>query len=147
MDSRSTDTEKGIVTSVQDNNAIVELSIQDACASCGARMVCIPDNTGKRRLKADNPLNAQVGNRVSITEKSNFLLKISFLQYGIPFIGFITAIFSLYSLEISVILIPVELVYFCGGLMGLVLGALISRYIIGRIAEKGGSFFIISKIY
>ena len=82
MTSRSSDVEIGIVTALRDNDAIVELSIQESCESCGARMICVPDQSGKRRLRAANPLKAKIGSEVNITEKSNILLKVSFLQYG-----------------------------------------------------------------
>jgi len=138
--------EIGIVTAIQDNDAIIEFSLQESCESCGARMICVPDNTGKRRLRAANPLNAAVGNQVSITEKSNFLLLISFLQYGLPLIMFFLFILVLYVSKISLGSVPKELIWFSGGLAGLFLGALISRQFIERLSQKGGSFFEISEI-
>ena len=146
MTNRTSETENGVITSVENQDAIVELSIQEACQSCGARMVCVPDSAGKRQLKAANPLEARVGDRVAITEKSNFLLTVSFLQYGIPFLGFLTGIFSFYFIDLEAIPLPLELMWFIGGLIGLALGAFISRYYIEKLAEAGGSFFTISKI-
>ena len=146
MEARGSDSEKGIVTALQDNDAIVEFTLQEACESCGARMVCVPDNTGKRRLRASNPLNAGVGSYVSITEKSNFLLLISFLQYGLPLILFFLAIFTLYFADFSFGSVPKELVWFGGGLIGLLIGAIISRQFVERLSEKGSSFFEISQI-
>jgi len=146
MTSRSSEVERGVVTALQDNDAIVELSIQESCESCGARMVCIPDKTGKRRLRAANPMMAEVGSQVNITEKSNFLLKVSFLQYGIPFIGFLIGIFLLYNVNLSMIPVPQELVLFLGGIAGMMIAALISRFYIEKIAEGNSTFFEISKI-
>ena len=146
MTNRTSETENGVITSIINRDAIVELSIQEACQSCGARMVCVPDSSGKRQLKAANPLDARVGDRVAITEKSNFLLTVSFLQYGIPFLGFLTGIFTLYFLNLDSVPIPPELIWFTGGLIGLALGALISRYYIEKLAKADGSFFTISKI-
>lgn len=144
--SRSSEVEIGVVTALQDNDAIVELSIRESCESCGARMVCVPDQTGKRRLRAANPLKAGVGSHVTITEKSNFLLKISFLQYGIPFIGFLIGVFLLYATDLSAIPVPQELVIFLGGIAGMMIAALISRFFIEKLAEGSSTFFEISKI-
>jgi positive regulator of sigma E activity len=138
--------EKGIITALLDNDAIVEFSLQDSCESCGARMICVPDNTGKRRLRAANPQNARIGDEVSLTEKSNFLLLVSFLQYGLPLILFFLVILALYLAKVSLGPVPKELIWFLGGLAGLLVGALISRHFVERLAAKGGSFFEISEI-
>ena len=138
--------EKGIVTAIQDDDAIIEFSLQETCSSCGARMICVPDNTGKRRLRAANPLNAEIGNQVFITEKSNFLLLISFLQYGLPLILFFIFISIFYISKVSLWSMPPELIWFIGGLLGLFIGALISRHFVERLSQKGGSFFEITKI-
>jgi len=146
MTSRPSEVEVGVVTALQDNDAIVELSIQESCESCGARIVCVADQSGKRQLRASNPLKAGIGNQVNITEKSNFLLKVSFIQYGIPFLGFLIGIFLLYKTDFSAIPVPQELLMFLGGLAGMMIAALISRFLIEKIAETNSTFFVISKI-
>ena len=138
--------ETGVITRLQDGNAIVELNLQPACENCGARVVCVPDTAGKRALKVSNPLHAQVGSRVVIAESSDFLLKVSAIQYGIPFIGFLAGIFLFYFLKVTVPGVADELIYFCGGLAGLGLSALISRRIAQSLAESGRSFFTITKV-
>ncbi len=138
--------ETGVVTGVQGDEAIVTLNLQQACASCGARILCVPDNTGKRILRVANPLHANVGSRVAIAEQSGFLLKLSALQYGIPFIGFLTGIFLLYFTQVSVASIPPELIMFFGGLIGLFCGAVISRQLADKIAGSGETFFEIARI-
>lgn len=144
--SRPAEVEIGIVTAIRDNDAIVELSIEKSCESCGARLVCMPDQNGKRRLKAANPLKAEIGSKVTITEQGNFLLKVSFLQYGIPFLGFLVGIFLLYSSDFSVNKIPQELLIFLGGIAGMMISALISRLLTEKLAEGNSTFFEISKI-
>ena len=146
MDIKSSDLEKGIVTAIVDNDAIVEVSVQDSCESCGARMVCVPDNNGLRRLRATNPLNAHIGSQVAVTEKSNLLLALSFFQYGIPLVGFLVGIFIFSVLNPVILSLPKELILFIGGLLGLVISAYISHFFIERLAGKGGSFFTISAI-
>ena len=144
--SRSSEVEIGVVTALQDNDAIVELLIQESCESCGARIICVPDQSGKRRLRAENSILAEVGTQVNIREKSNFLLKVSFLQYGIPFLGFLSGIFLFYSFDFTINPLPQELIIFSGGIMFMLISALFSRLLIEKIAEGNSTFFVISKI-
>ena len=146
MTSRSSEVEVGVVTALHDNDAIVELSIQESCESCGAQMICVADQSGKRRLRAANPIRAEIGSQVNIIEKSNFLLKVSSLQYGIPLLGFMLGIFLLYTMDLSMIPVPEELVQFLGGIAGMMISALISRFFIAKLAEGNATFFEISKI-
>ena len=142
----SAEFETGVVTGVNDGFATVELNLQPACENCGAKVVCVPDQNGKRSLKVANPLHANVGSRVAISESSDFLLKVSMAQYGIPFTGFILGILILYLLNISIAGIAPELILFAGGLAGLGLSALISRLLTQRLAEGNRSFFTVTKI-
>jgi positive regulator of sigma E activity len=146
MHQRPEEFETGIVTGVQGEEALVQLNLQEACETCGARVLCVPDSAGKRVLRAANPLHAKVGMRVAVSEQSGFLLKLSMLQYGIPFIGFIAGIFLLYFMPVTVASLPPELILFGGGLAGLFLGALISRQLADKIAGSGSSFFEIARI-
>lgn len=138
--------ETGIVTDIQGEEALVQLNLQEACETCGARLLCVPDNSGKRILRVANPIHARVGSRVAISEQSGFLLKLSVLQYGIPFIGFLSGIFLLYFTGVTVAALPPELIMFSGGLVGLFLGAVISRRLAGKIAGSGETFFEIARI-
>jgi positive regulator of sigma E activity len=146
MTARSTEDELGVVTSLHENEAIIELSLQESCESCGARFICVPDSSGKRQLRVANPLNASIGNQVTISEKSNFLLKVSFLQYGIPFIGFLMFCFILNAFNLSIIPVARELIIFLGGLAGLFIFGYFSRRYIEKLAETDSTFFEISKI-
>ena len=138
--------EIGIVTALQGDDAIVEIMGQEICETCGARLVCRPDQSGKRTLRAANSLGAKIGNEVYITEKSNILLKMSFFQYGLPFLGFMAGIFLLYATDLSMIPLPKELLLFLGGIAGLVISAFISRYYVKKMAEGNAHFFEITKI-
>jgi positive regulator of sigma E activity len=146
MKIHSSEDEVGIVTGLQDNEAIVELSLQESCESCGAKFICVPDQSGKRQLRVSNSLNATIGNHVAISEKSNFLLKVSFLQYGIPFIGFLIASFLVNAMDLTAIPVQRELIIFLGGLGGLFMCGLIARLFIEKLAETDSTFFEISKI-
>ena len=138
--------ETGIVTDLQNGNAFVELNLQAACENCGAKVLCVPDQNGKRSLKVSNSLHAQIGERVAISESGDFLLKVSAIQYGIPFIGFLLGIFIFYFINLNIAGIPSELIYFIGGMIGLGLSAMISRRAAQNMAESNRSFFAITKI-
>jgi len=58
----------------------------------------------------------------------------------------LSGIFFLYFTDISISGIVRELMLFFGGLAGLMIGALISHYIIERLSERERSFFEIVKI-
>jgi len=146
LKNRSNEDEIGIVTAIRDSEAIIELSLQENCQSCGARFLCVPDQSGKRQLRVSNPLNAGIGNHVTIAEKSTFLLKVSFLQYGIPFLGFLLSIFLLNLFNFSMIPVRKEVILFIGGLGGLFIAGAIARLYIEKLAETDSTFFEISKI-
>jgi sigma-E factor negative regulatory protein RseC len=146
LNNQNRELDTGIVTSIQGTDALVTIDTQAACDSCNARIICVPDKAGKRILKAINPLNAKVGSRVVVSETSTFLLKLSFLQYGIPLIGFLMGIILCYILDISSDLIANELIWFAGGVVGLAIAAILARYFAERMVENKNAFFIISRI-
>ena len=138
--------ETGIITGIKGNDALIKLSLQPACESCGAKLLCVPDSNGNRILRAENPLHAKIGNRVAIAERGGFILKLSLLQYGIPFIGFLVGIFLIYVLRINFDHIPFELTMFISGLIGLFMSTLLSRKLAVKIAGSGETFFEITRI-
>jgi positive regulator of sigma E activity len=140
------DFETGVVIKLQGDTALVELNIKTACESCGARVICAPDGSGKKRLYVANPIHAKIGNIVAISETSGFLLKLSALQYGLPLIGFVTGIFTVYYSGINISGVPPEVTSFSAGLIGLLLASYISRGWAQRLADTGHSFFSIQKI-
>jgi positive regulator of sigma E activity len=146
MYSRHSENETGLVVALEGDQALVELAEQSACQSCGARILCVPDAKGKRRIKVSNPLRAQVGNRVEITEASQFLLKLSAMQFGIPLIGFLAGLYLIHLSGLSIDNIPSEVIAFSGGLLGLAAGALLSRYWAGRMANQEQHFLSIHRI-
>lgn len=140
------DFETGTVVGIEGKTAIVELSMQPACETCGARMVCTPDQNGKKSMKVINTIGAGIGSKVTIGESANFLLKMSALQYGLPFLGFMAGILMLYAADIRLANLPQELLFFIGGLIGLGGSAMISHKISKRMAGGDESFFRITNI-
>jgi positive regulator of sigma E activity len=138
--------EIGKVTAVEGNLAWVEITPQPACETCGAKLLCVADPSGKHIVKVNNSVRARVGQQVLVTEKSNFLLYLSVLQYGLPFSGFLAGILFINILGISFPLIPHEVSLFLGGLIGLAIGALLGHRQIIHLAKKGDTFFFITEI-
>jgi sigma-E factor negative regulatory protein RseC len=146
LNSQNNVLDTGIITSIQGNEALVTIDAQTTCESCGARVLCVPDQSGKRILKASNPLNAKIGTRVAVRDTSTFLLKLSFLQYGIPLLGFLIGIILCYITDVSLKIIAKELVMFGGGVIGLGIGAFVARYFAQRMAENNSAYFTIFRI-
>jgi sigma-E factor negative regulatory protein RseC len=144
--SKKHEDETGVITCFLGQEALVQFEMQAACKSCGAQVLCTPDQSGKRILKVANPLRAQVGSRVVISERGNFVFKMSFIQYGIPLIGFVLGIIIFNILEVEISKIAPELIMFLGGLIGLGLAALLARTLMHKLAQQGEALFTVSKI-
>jgi sigma-E factor negative regulatory protein RseC len=134
----------GIITKIDDNIATIIIDSTDDCKDCGIRFLCSPGSENQRSITLKNTIDAKVGDRGAITVASNILLKLSFLQYGLPLIGFLLGIIIVAQLNID--LQPVELYQFLSGLLGLGFAGLIAYLIIKGMAKKPGKFFKFKKI-
>lgn len=134
----------GIITQIDSNYAIITIEVTDSCKNCGIRFLCSPGSDKEKTITLENTIDAKVGDRIAISETSNILLKLSFLQYGLPLIGFLLGIIIATQLNIN--LQPVELYQFLRGLIGLGIAGVISYLIIKRMAKKPGKFFTFKKI-
>lgn len=135
----------GIVTNIDSNYATITIATTDSCKNCGIRFLCSPGSDKEKTIILENTINAEVGDRVAISEVSNILLKLSFLQYGLPLIGFLLGI--VFGIQIQIQWQPVELYQFLCGLLGLGLAGVISYLIIKRMAKKPNKFFIIKQMH
>lgn len=59
-------TDRGIVISVHNDLAQVEVGCSDACGHCAVRMLCTGTAVDKKLLQVKNPLHAGPGDRVAI---------------------------------------------------------------------------------
>ncbi len=143
----NSESEIGTVIEILGNEAVIELNPQPACESCGARLVCVPDGSGKRISKVENTINAKIGQNVKIFEKSNMILKLSFLQYVLPITGFISGVFLIHFLNLDYNFALSDLIKFIGGIIGLFLCAGISRVIVRHIAKTNQKLFEINFAY
>ena len=134
----------GIIAKIDGNYVTITIETTDSCKDCGIRFLCSPGFDKEKTITLENKIDAEVGDRVSITETSNILLKLSFLQYGLPLIGFLLGI--VFGTQTNVKLQPVEFYQFLFGLLGLGLAGLISYLIIKGMAKKPRKFFKFEKI-
>ncbi len=134
----------GIIAKIEGNYVTITIETTDSCKDCGIRFLCSPGSDKEKTITLGNTIDAKVGDRVSITETSNILLKLSFLQYGLPLIGFLLGI--VFGTQTNVKLQPVEFYQFLFGLLGLGLAGLISYLIIKGMAKKPSKFFKFEKI-
>lgn len=134
----------GIVSHIKGSYATIIIDTDDSCKTCGIRFLCSPGSDKDKIITLENTIDAKVGDRVTVSEASNILLKLSFLQYGLPLIGFLLGI--IIATQLTIDLQPVELYQFLCGLLGLGLSGLISYLIIKGMAKKPGKFFKIDKI-
>ena len=86
--------EVGIVTKVEDFNAIVVVEKKGTCDTCSIEGACESTAEGME-IEVLNPINAKVGQTVSIIIRPGTYIKGSMLLYGLPMILFIAgAIFG-----------------------------------------------------
>ena len=135
--------ETGIITEIIDSEVTVELNPNGACESCGARVVCSPNSNGKRIIKAENTIDARVGQKVKIDENSELTLKLTGFQYGIPLLGFVIGLFVSCFLNLRIEPLPIELIQFGYAMLGLIIFAAISKWYIKEFAKKHFYFFSI----
>ena len=119
--------EVGFVKSVFDDKAVVSLSQTDVCKSCNARLLCRPNSSGKREVTALNSVNAEPGQKVRIEESGHFLLKMSFMQFGLPLIFLLSGILIADGFKLAFFNTPPEVAMSVYGFLGLLIGAFISR--------------------
>ena len=134
----------GSIAQVESNFATIAIDSTDDCKNCGIRFLCSPGSDNQKIITLENTIDAEVGERVAITESSNILLKLSFLQYGLPLIGFLLGI--IIATQFTIVLQPIELYQFLCGLIGLGLAGIISFIIIKRMAKKPGNYFKFEKL-
>jgi sigma-E factor negative regulatory protein RseC len=119
--------EIGRVTEIKEDTAYVEFMSGEACNRCGARIICSPGASGKRSVAAKNIAGAHVGDSVGVEQPEMALIKMSFMQYGIPMLGFILATVAADQSGYVFGSFPRELFLFLSGFLGLLLGGVVAR--------------------
>jgi positive regulator of sigma E activity len=138
--------ERGRVTELRGDRAIVRLIQPESCDECSLKVFCRPGADGSKEVLAENTIEAKVGQTVGITEKGYLLLKLSIMQFGVPLLGLLIGVFGVYSLDLSSLAIPEEILQFLGGVFGLAVGGGITWIWSKHLARKTSCVFIISSI-
>lgn len=138
--------EIGVVESITDDKAVINLSQSDICKSCHARLLCRPDSSGKRQITALNRLDAQPGQKVTIEESGNLLLIISMMQFGLPLFLLLVGIFIADGFKLSFFETPPEIAMSVCGLIGLLAGGAIARIWAVQKANSATTVFEITTI-
>lgn len=134
----------GIISNINSSFATVIIETEDSCKTCGIRFLCSPGSDKQKTITLENTIGVKVGDRVTVSEASNILLKLSLLQYGLPLIGFLLGIIIATILNIQ--WHPVELYQFICGLLGLGVAGLISYSIIKQMAKTPEKLFRIDRV-
>jgi len=115
-------TEKAIVVAIKNNETWIETQRQSACGQCSANKGCGTSVLSKvlgnklSKMKAINPIHAQVGDEVTVGLNESSLLKGAFMTYLLPllflfifalFAQFISATFSVENAELVTIIFAI----------------------------------------
>lgn len=117
--------EEGIVVALEGEYALVVSQRKAGCGSCHAEASCntLSGGLGKKatEIRAHNPLNAEVGERVVLEMTESHLLWASFLVYGVPIVALVLGGVLCRSLALSLGIGDSDSVGALGGLAALVI--------------------------
>ena len=89
--------ETGIVDKTEGDYVLVTLEEHEACQHCHAKVICKPSESGLREVKLKNTLEAQKGDKVILESSDKEHIKLTFMQYGIPLLGFFLGLLLSYK--------------------------------------------------
>ncbi|MBF0401461.1 MAG: SoxR reducing system RseC family protein [Magnetococcales bacterium] len=116
--------EEGVVVAVEGDYALVVSQRKSGCGSCQGEASCstLSGGLGNKaaRIRARNPLHAEVGERVVLEMTEAHLLRASFLVYGLPVIALVLGGLLSRSLALSLGVGDSESAGALGGLLALV---------------------------
>ncbi|HOG76494.1 MAG TPA: SoxR reducing system RseC family protein [Candidatus Marinimicrobia bacterium] len=137
-----TDDETATVIDADQHWVTVELAEKDTCHSCGAKMICRPNSTGKRILKIPNTINAKVGDTVLIEQIGANQLKLTIVQYGLPLFGFLFGVLIANRfIKHSIFGIPADIVQMFCGIIVVILTGFVIYFWSKRKAKSGFNVF------
>lgn len=134
--------EQAIVIASDPEIAEIEAVRRGACGSCGASAACgtslLDRFLGRRplRLRVDNVLGAQIGDRVILGVPEAALLRAAFSAYLVPLFGLILGAIFARELAVATGSWTQELASLVGGLLGFALSFLWLRGYSARLAAN-----------
>ncbi|HPC36174.1 MAG TPA: SoxR reducing system RseC family protein [Candidatus Marinimicrobia bacterium] len=142
-----TDNEVATVIIADQRWVTVELEEKDACHSCGAKMICRPNSTGKRILKMPNTINAKVGDQVLIEQIGANQLKVTLVQYGLPLFGFLIGVLIANRyIKDSTLGIPADIAQMLCGILAVILTGFVIYFWSKHKAKSGFNVFRLRQI-
>ncbi|MBS3741385.1 MAG: SoxR reducing system RseC family protein [Candidatus Cloacimonetes bacterium] len=105
----------GKVVKLQNNNAIVEITDNDACGSCGLKSFCIQNTKENIQLEIKNTQNAKIGDVVKFEISPGIKILSNFYVFILPLLVIIATYFIakdllLLSEDFSIILSVLSLI-------------------------------------
>lgn len=85
--------EMGKVIEILDKKAKVQLEYTEVCKSCPGSSMCRALGQGRMVMEAENPIGAEVGQKVIVSHYCEDELKASLILYGIPLVCFLGGCF------------------------------------------------------
>jgi len=138
--------EAGVVIKTNGDRALIQLMENEVCEHCSTRILCRPSSKGTKEMLVLNPINAEIGQTVEISEIGNLMLKLSLMQFGLPLLGLILGIFSIYLSGYKVSFFSFELLMMIAGLIGLTVAGGITWLWSKYVAQRVDCVFEISSI-
>jgi len=133
--------EQAEVVEVIGSQLVLQAQTQSACGSCSASKGCgtsvLSKVVGRKftRFQAENNIDAEVGDTVVVGISEDALLRGSLVMYIIPIMGML--LFALLAdASLAVLAEYRDLSIAAAGIMGLVLGSLLSRWYFQRQGSR-----------
>lgn len=138
--------ESGVVKETNGDKALIQLLENEICDTCSARILCRPGAKGTKEMLVFNPLNAEIGQTVEISEIGHLMLKLSLMQFGLPLLGLVLGIFSIYLSGITVSFISIEMLMMGAGIFGLIISGSITWLWSNYVAQRVDCVFEICSV-
>lgn len=97
-------TERGVVTEIRGNTAVVSVEKREQCKACG---MCLFKDNGKAQFYADNTVGAKVGDTVLIENRESGKLLGAILVFLIPLVILGAAVLAVRLFAIDDLFIPI----------------------------------------
>lgn len=128
--------QRAIITRIENDYAWIEAQRETSCGTCSAQKGCgtglLAKTIGRRfvSMRVHNPICAQVGDNVIIGLPEDSFLKTAFLTYFLPLLLMLLGAMLFATLTSN------QLFVVLGGLAGFLLGWLILRRHVRRLADN-----------